>query len=104
MPTVSRPNAVPSNRCASDAAPMQRLAECQSEFLRFLRRRMSCPDDAEDAFQDFCVQVLRRSEERRVGKECVSKCRSRWSPYHSKTNMTSETTCKHYLQLHKLRS
>src|SRR3546814_4104594 len=24
----------------------------------------------------------RRSEERRVGKECVSTCRSRWSPYH----------------------
>src|SRR3546814_1068064 len=23
-----------------------------------------------------------RSEERRVGKECVSSCRSRWSPYH----------------------
>src|SRR3546814_14882889 len=26
-----------------------------------------------------------RSEERRVGKECVSTCRSRWSPYHSNT-------------------
>src|SRR3546814_12583173 len=25
-----------------------------------------------------------KSEERRVGKECVSTCRSRWSPYHSK--------------------
>src|SRR3546814_15541173 len=25
-----------------------------------------------------------RSEERRVGKECVSTCRSRWWPYHSK--------------------
>src|SRR3546814_14981814 len=25
---------------------------------------------------------FRRSEERRVGKECVSTCRSRWSPYH----------------------
>src|SRR3546814_20068984 len=25
---------------------------------------------------------LHRSEERRVGKECVSTCRSRWSPYH----------------------
>src|SRR3546814_8552366 len=25
---------------------------------------------------------LYRSEERRVGKECVSTCRSRWSPYH----------------------
>src|SRR3546814_15582159 len=28
-----------------------------------------------------------RSEERRVGKECVSTCRSRWSPYHSKKKM-----------------
>src|SRR3546814_14214127 len=25
---------------------------------------------------------MRRSEERRVGKACVSTCRSRWSPYH----------------------
>src|SRR3546814_15474912 len=31
------------------------------------------------------VTVIRnRSEERRVGKECVRTCRSRWSPYHSK--------------------
>src|SRR3546814_13160179 len=29
------------------------------------------------ALHEFC-----RSEERRVGKECVSTCRSRWSPYH----------------------
>src|SRR3546814_3022599 len=28
------------------------------------------------------VANLIRSEERRVGKECVSTCRSRWSPYH----------------------
>src|SRR3546814_8052211 len=28
------------------------------------------------------VTSMRRSEERRVGKECVSTCRSRWSPYH----------------------
>src|SRR3546814_4363167 len=27
-------------------------------------------------------RAARRSEERRVGKECVSTCRSRWSPYH----------------------
>src|SRR3546814_13967889 len=34
-----------------------------------------------------------RSEERRVGKECVSTCRSRWSPYHyKKTNNTNQTT------------
>src|SRR3546814_20045078 len=28
------------------------------------------------------TQLPIRSEERRVGKECVSTCRSRWSPYH----------------------
>src|SRR3546814_14514911 len=27
-------------------------------------------------------QFVERSEERRVGKECVRTCRSRWSPYH----------------------
>src|SRR3546814_12100927 len=27
-------------------------------------------------------RIAPRSEERRVGKECVSTCRSRWSPYH----------------------
>src|SRR3546814_17665316 len=29
---------------------------------------------------------VERSDERRVGKECVSTCRSRWSPYHYKKN------------------
>src|SRR3546814_18576809 len=39
---------------------------------------------------------LRRSEERRVGKECVSKCRSRWSPTHKKTKkMTKLRLRKH---------
>src|SRR3546814_18291953 len=28
------------------------------------------------------IGIHLRSEERRVGKECVSTCRSRWSPYH----------------------
>src|SRR3546814_19508793 len=32
-----------------------------------------------------------RSEERRVGKECVSKCRSRWSPYHYKKKKNKNT-------------
>src|SRR3546814_14183323 len=32
--------------------------------------------------RDLLVQQVTRSEERRVGKECVSTCRSRWSPYH----------------------
>src|SRR3546814_14826042 len=40
-----------------------------------------------------------RSEERRVGKECVSTCRSRWSPYHSKKNKsnTCNLTVNHHI-------
>src|SRR3546814_17807538 len=34
------------------------------------------------------VNALNRSEERRVGKECVSTCRSRWSPYHLQQKQT----------------
>src|SRR3546814_11120324 len=33
-------------------------------------------------------RTQQRSEERRVGKECVSTCRSRWSPYHYKKEST----------------
>src|SRR3546814_20138377 len=32
-----------------------------------------------------------RSEERRVGQECVSTCRSRWSPTHTKKKTTQRT-------------
>src|SRR3546814_14194574 len=42
-------------------------------------------DDASDS-ANVCEAVRARSEERRVGKECVSTCRSRWSPYHEKQN------------------
>src|SRR3546814_11673285 len=34
------------------------------------------------AFFYLVMNMIIRSEERRVGKECVSTCRSRWSPYH----------------------
>src|SRR3546814_19918925 len=38
------------------------------------------PDQINSETVVFC-DLLRRSEERRVGKECVSTCRSRWSQY-----------------------
>src|SRR3546814_12654202 len=40
------------------------------------------PQFAKPVFQAHAMSVIVRSEERRVGKECVSTCRSRWSPYH----------------------
>src|SRR3546814_14484304 len=56
---------------AADRGVMRRagpaLLEGRREGLGRRRRVDECPG---------------RSEERRVGKECVSTCRSRWSPYH----------------------
>src|SRR3546814_20200047 len=37
-----------------------------------------------DTIATFIIRYMNKSEERRVGKECVSTCRSRWSPYHYK--------------------
>src|SRR3546814_19185248 len=51
-------------------------------------RGSSKPQDAESYTPDkliadiFALAYALRSEERRVGKECVSSCRYRWSPYH----------------------
>src|SRR3546814_7911957 len=40
------------------------------------------PADRRDPRRGHQQRLPVRSEERRVGKECVSTCRSRWSPYH----------------------
>src|SRR3546814_11228509 len=48
--------------------------------------------------EHMAAQAKARSEERRVGKECVSTCRSRWSPYHYKKNKQKardQTQTKH---------
>src|SRR3546814_17328822 len=42
-----------------------------------------------------------RSEERRVGKECVSTCRSRWSPYNKTKKPSTHNKMKNYMS-HKI--
>ena len=44
---------------------------------RLLQTGKMMPEDGMEQLKAF-----ERSEERRVGKECVQPCRSRWSPYH----------------------
>src|SRR3546814_18962328 len=71
------------------------MGETQIDMIQrhVLLPRFSRPEDiagavvffASDASNFITCQILSvdgRSEERRVGKECVSTCRSRWSPYH----------------------
>src|SRR3546814_18233087 len=51
----------------------------------------SQPDAQIKIVTDALVSMaVERSEERRVGKECVSTCRSRWSPYHEKKKQNSK--------------
>src|SRR3546814_2316295 len=65
-----------SDVCSSDLLARFRLAHQMPPGPAPLRRS--------SAGQRGAVGVItgERSEERRVGKECVSTCRSRWSPYH----------------------
>src|SRR3546814_16040966 len=61
-----------------------RDGRCRS---RSLHRKLRQPDH-----RHLLVLPVPRSEERRVGKECVSTCRSRWSPYNSKNKTTKKST------------
>src|SRR3546814_18818279 len=67
---------VPGARTLAVVSSTNSLAPVsRSAFIRLVRR----PSQAAAR----PAQLHMRSEERRVGQECVSTCRSRWSPYHS---------------------
>src|SRR3546814_6364403 len=66
-----------SDVCSSDLGDEARVLVPLGDDVR--------PPDVSEELRDrlvFLFRTARRSEERRVGKECVSTCRSRWSPYH----------------------
>src|SRR3546814_7960052 len=76
-----------SDVCSSDLwreiywlAPAVAMTDC---IAMIGAATASLSDEADQAFNTLTrVPRERRSEERRVGKECVSTCRSRWWPYH----------------------
>src|SRR3546814_4952260 len=55
---------------------------CSSDLWRSARRGCRWARPSSAVRKAARPRRTRRSEERRVGKECVSTCRSRWSPYH----------------------
>src|SRR3546814_5269406 len=82
-----RDGALDSDRQAADRS--RDRYGCRTHRLR-LAAGLVMKVDVITLFPELVEQVTRhgmpriaveRSEERRVGKECVSTCRSRWSPY-----------------------
>src|SRR3546814_2625585 len=59
-----------SDVCSSD---LEHLSVVETELVAIEKRFFDSLNEPNSSL---------RSEERRVGKECVSTCRSRWSPYH----------------------
>ena len=70
-------------RLAAEAEAQARtlLIEKLKLTIKKLRHEQFGPSSERGALLDQ-LELFVRSEERRVGKECQSVCRSRWSPYH----------------------
>src|SRR3546814_14812769 len=72
----------------------EEVAKRQGVTTRFVEQRVRLAELAPSVFQALAAgeitlgvaqaYAVTRSEERRVGKECVITCRSRWSPLHLK--------------------
>ena len=62
-----------NKQVAAKDAEQQRL---KSQMATYQARAAAAPERESE------LTELMRSEERRVGKECLTQCRSRWSPYH----------------------
>src|SRR3546814_4319311 len=71
-----------SDVCSSDlrTAPWEMPSEAGAFVQVSVRDRRQA--GFRRIFSGWLFKNAPRSEERRVGKECVSTCRSRWSPYH----------------------
>src|SRR3546814_8803384 len=69
-----------SDVCSSDLSKVHKTSMGIGSTIRIQNNRIDNPPKTTGSSRI----RWNRSEERRVGKECVSTCRSRWSPYHYK--------------------
>src|SRR3546814_16809631 len=78
-----------SDVCSSDLKGIRQVSPAVPDIdAKFGLFRWE-PASTEITPPQICVMRV-RSEARRVGQECVGTCRSRWSPYHSKTHNRHE--------------
>src|SRR3546814_8964076 len=72
-----------SDVCSSDLSFETSCTPCWPRLPRLLEQLAKAEGEVRLRSEELTKARARssRSEERRVGKECVSTCRSRWSPY-----------------------
>src|SRR3546814_6662476 len=76
----------------------------REKMLLFESKTLSVARYLPPTFNQLSSPKPSRSDERRVGKECVSTCRSRWSPYHSKKKTQQTQTHQYYEHRHSTTS
>src|SRR3546814_20176852 len=90
-----------SDVCSSDLVTSNRAGQCRFPHCRATAQDVQ-PPRQQSAVQRL-VQIGQpcrdRSEERRVGKECVSTCRSRWSPYPKTKTICINCTNKPHIDM-----
>src|SRR3546814_15663067 len=82
---VSNLNAI-AEKCKADTGITLQMTALDSDAVA--QRAVTQPKSFDIADIEYWICKKVRSEERRVGKECVRTCRSRWSPYPYKKNYT----------------
>src|SRR3546814_18080104 len=83
-----------SDVCSSDLFIANRIQHALArEAMSLLEKGIASAEDIDEVVKwSLGIRLALRSEERRVGKECVSTCRSRWSPYHKKNKLQHTPT------------
>ena len=66
------------------AALEDKIATLEADFSKYASDFVKLNEltQEKEAVEQQLEEKMERSEERRVGKECLRLCRSRWSPYH----------------------
>src|SRR3546814_13729678 len=94
-PTASRFR--PNSRCSSRwRKTASRRSKFRATAAGWSSRSTTCSAPSRKrSSRSASPRSLSRSEERRVGKECVSTCRSRWAQYHYKHKRDKKKTSQH---------
>src|SRR3546814_14495890 len=82
---VPRIEKIVLNMGVGDAVQDKKKVEIAASEMELIAGQKPVVTKAKKSIAGFKLREgmpIGRSEERRVGKECVSTCRSRWSPYH----------------------